>query len=467
MIRFLYLFLVASVWVVGVGLTGGFTVVPVEALVPLPQLPTIKIDPVLQEVLKTASPDQLVEAVATFDHYPTPADLAAVQTTGVLVIPFKMLPMVAIRGTPIQITSLFPLLGLRSITYNRQLAYFLNQSVPRIGADRVWNELGYTGDGVAVAIIDSGIDGAHPDLPFGDKVIQNVKVGPDLFGTGPVVVENLLNTDTSSGHGTHVASTVAGTGAALSGKYTGVAPGAELVGIGAGEVLFILTALEGFDWVLDNREKYGIRVISNSWGTSGPFSADDPINVASQMAHDAGLVVVFAAGNAGPDSNTLNPYCVAPWVICVAAGDKDGATLADFSSRGVPGDSLYHPTLTAPGVNITAARATTGIFINTFFAVDLVSIGTDAVSYTVASGTSMATPHVSGVVALMLEANPALNPDQVKSVLQETATMMSGYQQYEVGAGYLNAYQAVNAVRLMAESGNQSMSGGCAAGSLG
>jgi len=207
---------------------------------------------------------------------------------------------------------------------------------------------------VTVAVIDTGIDATHPDLPYGDKVIQNVKIVPDLFGTGAIVVEGIPNTDTTSGHGTHVSSIAAGTGAALAGKYRGVAIGANLVGVGAGELLFVLSALEGFDWVLQNRGQYGIRVISNSWGTTGSFSADDPINVASQAAHDAGLVVVFAAGNAGPTTDTLNPYCVAPWVICVAAGAKDGTTLADFSSRGIPGDALYHPTITAPGVNIAA-----------------------------------------------------------------------------------------------------------------
>jgi len=257
------------------------------------------------------------------------------------------------------------------------------------------------------------------------------------------VVEGIANTDTTSGHGTHVSSIAAGTGAALAGKYRGVASGANLVGVGAGEVLFILSALEGFDWVLANRSRYGIRVISNSWGTQGAFSPDDPINVASQMAHDAGMVVVFAAGNSGPASNTLNPYCVAPWVICVAAGAKDGKTLADFSSRGIAGDSLYHPTITAPGVSITAARATTGIFIDTFFAVDLIQLGTDAVWYASASGTSMATPHVSGTAALMLEANPGLTPDQIKTLLEASATPMPDYALHEAGAGYLNAYNAV------------------------
>jgi len=414
---------------------------------PPPLPPALSIDPLLSELLRTAAPRKPIEAVLTLDHYLTATDLLAIQALGVRVRPFHVLPMVGVRGTSLQIGALRTLPGLRSIYFNRQLTYFLDESVPLIGADRVWNELGYTGKGATVAVIDSGIDATHPDLPFGTKVAQNVKLAPDLFGTGPLVLEGLANTDTTSGHGTHVASTAAGTGAALGGKYRGVAIGSKLVGIGAGEALFIFTALEGFDWVLQNRTKYGIRVISNSWGTSGAFSPDDPVNVASKLAHDAGLVVVFAAGNAGPDLDTLNPYCVAPWVICVAAGHKDGRTLADFSSRGIPGDPLYHPTLTAPGVDIAAARATTGIVMNTFFAVDLIDLGTDAVSYTAASGTSMATPHVSGTVALMLEANPALTPDQVKATLEATATPMPGYRQDEVGAGFLNAYEAARVVQ--------------------
>ena len=432
-----------------------FSGVAGRALVQLPGTghlslgPTIEIDPLLLEVLGAAGLGQLVEAVVTFDHDPSATDLVAVQATGVEMRPLSVLPMVGVRGTASQIFGLFGLPGLASIYYNGQLRYFLNQSVPLIGADRVRTELGFTGRGVGIAVIDTGIDGTHPDLPFGQKVIQNVKVGPDLFGTGPIVVENLANTDTTSGHGTHVASTAAGTGAALAGKYRGVAIGANLVGVGAGEALFVLTALESFDWVLAQRSTYGIRVISNSWGTSGSFSPNDPINVASRMAHDAGLVVVFAAGNSGPGVNTLNPYCVAPWVICVAAGLKDGRTLADFSSRGISGDPVYRPTITAPGVNIVAARATTGIVMDTFFAVDLVNIGTDAVYYVPASGTSMATPHVSGTVALMLEANPALTPDQIKSTLAASATPMAGYEGYQVGAGYLNAYRAVAMVRTL------------------
>jgi serine protease AprX len=388
-----------------------------------------------------------MHAVVTLDHYPAATDVLAIQASGVLARPFRALPMVAVQGTSAQISALPALAGVRSIYLNRQLHYSLNESVPMIGADRVWNELGITGKGVTIAVIDSGIDALHPDLPYGTKVIQNVKVAPDPFGTGPIVLEGMLTTDTNSGHGTHVSGIAAGTGAALAGKYRGVAIDSKLVGVSAGEVIFIFTALEAFDWVLQNQMTYGIRVISNSWGTGGAFSPDDPVNVASKLAHDAGMVVVFAAGNDGPNTNTLNPYCVAPWVICVAAGSKTSRTLADFSSRGIPGDPLYHPTLTAPGMVIASARAPSGVVIGAFFVFDLASLGTDAVYYAKASGTSMATPHVSGTVALMLEANPELTPDQVKTALQTSATPMPGYQQHEVGAGYLNAYQAVLAVR--------------------
>jgi serine protease AprX len=422
-------------------------------LLPLPggvpgfPVSTVKIDPVLSSVLQSAGLGEPIQAVLTFDHYPTATDLLAIRATGVQVRALRALPMVGVRGTSLQIGILPILPGLRSIYFNRRLSYFLDESVPLIGANRVWSELGYTGKGVTVAVIDSGIDATHRDLPFGTKVVQNVKLAPNLFGGGPLVLEGLSTTDTSSGHGTHVAGIAGGSGATLAGRYRGVAIDSKLVGIGAGEALFMLTALEGFDWVLQNRLKYGIRVISNSWGASGAFAPDDPVNVASRIAHDAGLVVVFAAGNEGPASNTLNPYCVARWVICVAAGHKDGRTLAEFSLRGIPGDPIYHPTITAPGVDIASARATTGIVTNTFFAVDLVNLGADAVYYAAASGTSMATPHVSGTVALMLEANPALTPDQVKSALELTATPMPGYRLDEVGAGYLNAYEAVSAVR--------------------
>jgi len=366
----------------------------------------------------------------------------------------------------------------------------LDESVPTIKADQARARYGVTGRGIGVTILDSGIDGLYnPDLVYPSHTVQNIKVlfnlrdfftfsgsinktikkGVDLF------VENLPNSETSVGHGTHVAGITAALGTASGGYYKGVAPGGNLVGIGTGDVLFIFFALAGFDYILEHRRDYNIKVVNNSWGTTGPFDPNDPINKASKAAHDAGITVVFAAGNDGPDQNTLNPYSVAPWVIGVAAGcklvtpdptnsaihcaDATGqnrpAWLADFSSRGIPGDPLYHPDITAPGVHIVSTRASTGTVLNASDAphdFDLTSSCAISVAnvrfYTCASGTSMATPHIVGVVALMQEAaGGTLKPDKILQVLTSTARPLPGFGVWEVGTGYVDAYAAVQAVR--------------------
>src|SRR5437773_7655339 len=214
--------------------TAKMSELPLTAVVPEFPVSPVKIDPALSSVLQSACFDQPSETVLTFDHYPTATDLLALRAVGVQVRPLRALPIVGVQGTSLQILVLPALPGLRSIYFNRRLTYFLNESVPLIGANRVWNELGVTGKGVTVAVIDSGIDATHRDLPFGTKVVQNVKLAPDLFGSGPLVLEVLSDTDTTSGHGTHVAGIAAGTGAALAGKYRGVAIGSKLVGVGAG-----------------------------------------------------------------------------------------------------------------------------------------------------------------------------------------------------------------------------------------
>lgn len=411
------------------------------------QAASVDVDPLLTSTLQTTAQETIHTVILTFFSKPTDVEIQKLTNLGLKTVIFKHLPMVAVQGTKTAIENTFTLDGLRSAYLDKKLNYLLKDSVPYIGADRVWKELGYTGKGVTVAVIDSGIDGTHPDLPFGTKTVQNVKflTGNLIFDGEPVYVENVPNTDTSSGHGTHVAGTIAGSGTASGGTYKGVAPDAQLVGLGTGEVITILWALEAFDYILENKEKYGIQVVSNSWGTTGGYTPSDPINVASKKAHDAGMVVTFAAGNEGPDSNTLNPYSVAPWVIAVAAGTKDGK-LAEFSSRGIDGDPLYHPTITAPGENIVSTRASTGSAINALAAKDDVTyIAPPYIPYyTTASGTSMATPHISGVAALMLEAKPGINPDVVKDILVQTADPMEGYKEFETGAGYVNAYEAVS-----------------------
>jgi serine protease AprX len=352
---------------------------------------------------------------------------------------------------------------VRSVFLNKRLTYYNYDArhltgVERLRADRAITArnggLPVSGKGVGIVINDSGVDGTHPDLQFGKNLVQNVQApvsSEDLAVTGfqlAVALENQVNTDLGSGHGTHVAGTVGGTGQASSGKHSGVANGADLIGYGSGAVLFILNALGAFDWTLANQGRYGIRVITNSWGSSGGFDPDNPINVASRITNERNIVVTFAAGNEGSAPDTHNPYAKAPWVISVAAGTK-AATLADFSSRGQAGGArtvtsasgeviTWHdePSITAPGVGIYSAYAPTGA---------LGALGPDTSNpfYTIMDGTSMATPHVAGIIGLMLQANPLLTPDQVKQIIRETATKMPGYQPFEVGAGYVNAYAAV------------------------
>ena len=446
---------------------------------------------------QTVAPDAAIYIV-NYDETRTTLDAVTngILNAGAGVVQFDNFSMVAALATPTQLITISALPGLEGIYANKQLEYYmLHESVPSIRADAV-HVAGITGKGIGVAILDSGIDGLYnADLAYPQYTVANVKVlynQDDLFTFGKdapkpirrgatLMVENLPNSETSVGHGTHVAGIVGARGTSSNGYYTGVAPGANLIGIGTGDVLFIFWALAGFDYILDHQQQYNIKVVNNSWGTSGTFDPKDPINEATKKLSSRGITVVFAAGNDGPAQNTLNPYSVAPWVISVAAGCKIGVTdptnseshcmlddgsnplvptnneprahdLADFSSRGIPGDPLYHPDITAPGVHIVSTRASTGTVLNGDDANHDVRIcqinATNLTFYTCASGTSMASPHIAGVVALMQEAaGGKLTPAQVSNILTSTARPLPGYAQWEVGAGFVDAYAAVMAAK--------------------
>lgn len=384
-------------------------------------------------------------------------------------VAMQSLPIMGVVATKKQVEELAKSEEVQSIYLNEKLTYFNADATTITGVDKAQTDAGFqeqnggfpvSGKGVGVVINDSGVDGTHKDHEMGRQLVQNVLGTTNLQGTGIVPIsytENVINTDTNSGHGTHVAGTVGGTGAQSGGKYEGAAPGADLIGYGSGGALFILDGIGGFDYAITHQREYNIRVITNSWGSSGEFDPFNPINLASKKAHDRGIVVLFAAGNEGPAENTHNPYAKAPWVISVGAGEKDG-TLADFSSRGTKDvGGIFEldgktwtwadsPTVVAPGVDIISTRTVSPL--------TTISADVDAALiepaflpyYTVMSGTSMATPHVAGIVALLLEAEPTLSPDKVKSILEQTATNMPGYESWEVGAGYVNAYAALDSV---------------------
>ncbi|CAN5712318.1 hypothetical protein BH23PSE2_BH23PSE2_10280 [soil metagenome] len=434
------------------------------------------LDPELAQKLTTASPAQGIEVIVSFEGKgpPTAAHSQALQALGLSAVRMQSLPIFGTIATPAQIQALLQRNDVRSVWFNAPLQYENREGTALTGVDRMRtdpqlrrNGLPYSGKGIGVLVNDSGVDATHPDLKFGTHVVQNVAAQANLrnlTGIGPVTrIENVPNTDIGGGHGTHVAGIVGATGAASdpAGAFEGVAPGAGIIGYGSGAAIFILDTVGGFDYALTHQFTYNIRVVSNSFGnrsdTGTAFNPDHPTSIATKALADRGVVVVFSAGNSGSGEATITgSFKKAPWVVLVGAGDKQGR-LAGFSSRGengrggeveVDGETLAwvdRPTITGPGVDIYSARASTAD--PTYHAGidgEIEEIGeNNALSYTKLSGTSMSAPHLAGVIALMLEANPSMSWREVKKVLQDTATNIPGVEPWEAGAGYVNTLAAV------------------------
>jgi serine protease AprX len=308
------------------------------------------------------------------------------------------------------------------------------------------NQPTYSPGDVVVAVIDSGIDAAHLELDDG-KVLEFADCVDASCDTTVAPFDD-------NGHGTHVSGTIAGDGEAAFGLYRGVAPGAALVGVkvldanGSGSDAGVIS---GIQWAVQNAATHGIEVLNVSLGANGCFNADEGMtSQAVNNAVAAGLRVFVAAGNAGPDFCTVGSPGVATSVVTVGAmadlgtglvpGNRwrPGFGLAPFSSRGPTFDNQIKPDVVGPGVDITSAGAGTG---NGFVALQ---------------GTSMATPFVAGVAALMLDHNPMLTPAAIKQILMNTAVDWGRGGIFHVpgtsgpdidyGAGRLDAYKAIQAI---------------------
>ncbi len=433
------------------------------------------LDSNLQSAMNNASDEALHQVIISFEGNSSPnaAQLNALESLGISGISMKSLPIVGALATKSQIEAIYARDDVISVWNNAELQYENHDATQLTGVqelrmDSTMRNLGmpFSGRGIGVVVNDSGVDGTHGDIKYPNHVVQNVLAQTNLNSLSDILPityqEDVANTDIAGGHGTHVAGTIGGNGSMSSGKHAGVAPGAKIIGYGSGAGLFILDTLGGFDYALTHQFDYNIRVISNSFGSTSDvgsdFNPDHPTNIATKALADRGVIVVFSAGNSGSGESTITGnFKKAPWVVTVAAGDKDG-NLADFSSRGVKGKGGVvsingeefewedRPTVTAPGVDIISARASLSSLSALSIADDSEVLPANEVPYyTLSSGTSMSAPHVSGIVALMLEANPSLDWRGVKTILQDTATNMSGRDAWEVGAGYVNAYAAVKA----------------------
>jgi serine protease AprX len=281
------------------------------------------------------------------------------------------------------------------------------------GATSLWAD-GINGSGETVAVLDTGIDASLPDLS------NTVVGGVDLSGTGQG-----WNTD-QYGHGTFVAGLIASSGESSDGQYMGVAPGASLVSIkvaGSSGVTTESTVIQGVAWAVSNESSLGIRVLNMSLGVEpASASALDPLDQAVEQAWKAGIVVVTSAGNNGPDNGTITSPGDDPLVITVGAIADNGLdvpanfTVPAFSSVGPTMlDAWFKPDLVAPGRSVVSLMAPNS---TTYTANPLARIGSDNF---IGSGTSFSAAIVSGLVALLLEDDPSLTPNQVKAALLLTA----------------------------------------------
>ncbi|KRV51254.1 hypothetical protein AQ490_00315 [Wenjunlia vitaminophila] len=294
------------------------------------------------------------------------------------------------------------------IWYDAPVKAALDVSVPQINAPTAW-KAGYDGKGVKVAVLDTGVDLTHADVR--DRVV----------GSANFVIPTASVQD-GHGHGTHVASTIAGSGAASGGKYRGVAPGADLlIGkvLGDGGAGPTSGVIAGMEWAVDQ----GADVISMSLGSPTSTASTPSSEAVNRLSAASDALFVVAAGNDGPGAETIGSPGIADAALTVGAVDKSEA-MAYFSSRGPrAGDGGLKPDITAPGVGIVAARATG------------TSMGKPVDDdYTAANGTSMATPHVAGAAALLAQRHPDWEGERIKAALTSHAAP-SDAGVYEQGNG--------------------------------
>ena len=335
-----------------------------------------------------------------------------------------------------------------------------------VGATAVRAAYGYTGKGIGIAVIDSGITTWHDDLT--NKTTTSFPYGNQRVRKFVDFVNGRTTPYDDNGHGSHVAGIIAGNGYDSYGEKAGIAPDANIIALkvldshGAGTISNIIAAL---NWVAANATTYNIKVVNMSVG-AGVYESywTDPLTLATKKVTDKGITVVAAAGNLGKDRDGHLQYGAitapgnAPWVLTVGASTTNGTLtrsddqMASYSSSGptvIDFDSK--PDLVAPGTG-TVSLAVPGSFFYINKASSLLSglVPLGSKPYLALSGTSMSSPVVAGTVALMLQANPNLTPNLIKAILQYTSQRYYGYSALRQGAGFLNSLGAVRLAKFYA-----------------
>ncbi len=423
------------------------------------------------------------------------ADRAVTATGMRKTVTFRKIDVVGALGTKSQIQALRSQPGVEYVEAGAQPIEFFQETSNKAtrGYEATQTLTGadgspLTGKGVSVAVIDSGVDPTHPyfkEAGGGSAVVANMKTLCEPTETLCTVqkVPSSVDTDTLSvgGHGTHVNGIVAGRPTTLSSgeKLQGAAPGAKLVSVSTGAGIVILGADAALNWVLENHAAPcgggipastcpPIKVTNNSYGPTGGGEFDpQSATVKLQRALAAeGVVTVWANGNDGGDgsANLSNPPGMDPTggIISVASyfdldnGTRDGR-VSDYSSRGKAGDQSTYPDISAPGENITSSCRPYLLICSTGMdphnGPGVLDIGT----FNTISGTSMAAPHIAGIVAQLFQANPSATPAQVENALKTTAYKYAdgapyengpvGTTSFDKGYGLVDVVAAAEAVR--------------------
>jgi serine protease AprX len=444
------------------------------------QRPTSRIAPELSGLLTKAkqgsSKSETVRVIVQYHETPTAAHYATMQNRGGrLNAKLHMINSAAFTIPVSALTALESDPEILSVTIDHPMNVMDDLTNSATGVASAWNA-GYTGSGVGVAVIDSGINDSHPDLWNANHTASRVVYHQDFTGTA--TTNSAGAKYDLYGHGTHVAGIIGGNGSLSGGQYEGVAPGVNLVDLraldlnGNGSDSTVIAAIQE---AITLKSTYNIRIINLSLGR-GIWSSytQDPLCQAVESAWKAGIVVVVAAGNYGRLSvNGSNGYGTVtapgndPYVLTVGATKSNGSasasaqTLASYSSKGpTTYDHVVKPDMVAPGNDVVSLSAP-GATLEAEFPAELVT-GTDGNNdYFTLSGTSMATPAVAGAAALLLQEQSSLTPDQVKARLMKTSSKMgltstsawvphlsqtftSFYDLFSVGSGLMNVQAAVS-----------------------